>query len=132
MLHVLLYTIFARLGLPRLLDELGQTDVVGVELVDAVRGAERADAEEPAAEGAEGSKLALVHVVVDTGLEADVRVGQDREAENAVEDGLGLAQRSGGGRGDGGREGGQRDGMPVWQAAAISHKPSSRPLRALT
>lgn len=92
-LHVLLYTILlgAELRLPDLLDKLGEADVVGVELVDAVRGANRAEAEKPAAECAEGAKLALVDVVVNARHEADVRVTEESEAEDAVDDGLGLA-----------------------------------------
>lgn len=80
------------LSLPDLLDELGETNVVGVELVDAEDGTGSSDAEEPAGGVAEGTELALVDVVVDTGGEAHVGVGDEGDAEDTVDDGLrGLA-----------------------------------------
>lgn len=96
MLHILLYTTFKLcfcgvakcLSLPDLLDELGETDVVGVELVDTEDGTGCREAEEPAGSVAEGAELALVDVVVDTGREAHVGVGDERDAEDAVNDGL--------------------------------------------
>lgn len=76
------------LSLPDLLNELGETNVVGVELVDTEDGAGGGEAEEPAGTVAEGAELALVDVVVDTGGEAHVGVGDEGDAEDAVNDGL--------------------------------------------
>lgn len=76
------------LSLPDLLDELSETNVVGVELVDAEDGAGGGEAEEPACGVAEATELALVDVVVDTRREAHVGVGDEGDAEDTVDDGL--------------------------------------------
>lgn len=76
------------LSLPDLLDELSETDVVGVELVDAEDGAGGGEAEEPAGGVAKGTELALVDVVVDTRREAHVGVSDEGDAEDTVNDGL--------------------------------------------
>ena len=76
------------LSLPDLLDELSETNVVGVELVDAEDGAGGGEAEEPAGSVAEGTELAFVDVVVNTGGEAHVGVGDEGDAEDTVDDGL--------------------------------------------
>lgn len=90
-LHILLYTV---IGVPFLsreeLDgELGDANVVGVELVHAEERTGGSEAEGPAGERAKGAELALVDVVVNAGREADVGVDDDGDAEGSVEEGLG-------------------------------------------
>jgi glucose dehydrogenase len=65
-----------------------RTYIVRVKLVDAPDRQTRNHAQSPASERAEKRILARVNVILNTGVEADVRVADEGDGEDAVEDGL--------------------------------------------
>lgn len=81
--------------------------LTGVELVQTVQRGQGSRAQSPRGEGADDGELALVQVVGEDAVEADVRVNDERECQCAVEDRRGavLGESNGDDRDEGGGKG---------------------------
>lgn len=68
------YQISAILSSPDLGDQLGESDVISVELVKTVKGCQGGSTQRPRCERAGDGEFALVQVVGEDAIKADVRV----------------------------------------------------------
>jgi len=76
-----------RLCSPYAADELRQTDIVRVELINAHAHRERCHAQRPGQDRSERGELAFVDVIHQDGIEPDMTMDDEADAEQAVDEG---------------------------------------------